>query len=363
MKPRQEIIQKHQAFWNRDTVEVPLVGIFLGGWTFFKDNRGGDNIWQKDTLSPDQLDPERFVPDYLKLFEAEVGLGDDLIRAAQPFASVPWMEAMMGCPIRCAKPNVWADPMAESLAELPRIEFDPDNPWVRKYVDFLKVFDKHFAGQHPAAASILRGPGDLLSAAIGDSKAVYAYIDQPEQTTEVLKQLANLFMAFIKHQWIYTSKCDNGYILAQNEIWAPGPTLRIQEDASALLSPEIYQQYLLPRDREISGLTKHNVMHLHTTSLHLLKYILELETLTAIQISKDDGYGHVRNLVPALESVQQAGKRLILRGRFELDELEMIQTELSPVGLCVHTVVDTQAEGLEHLGLLKQNAWSLERSK
>ena len=71
-------IRKHQAFWNREEVEFPVVGIFLGSWTFFRDNRGGDNIWQLDTITPDDLYPERFIEDYEKLFETEEEIGDDL---------------------------------------------------------------------------------------------------------------------------------------------------------------------------------------------------------------------------------------------------------------------------------------------
>lgn len=66
-------IEKHKAFWNQEQVQSPIVGIFLGGWTFFKENRGGDNIWQSERIVPDDLHPEKFLEDYERLFQTENG--------------------------------------------------------------------------------------------------------------------------------------------------------------------------------------------------------------------------------------------------------------------------------------------------
>ena len=347
-------IQRHQAFWKMDRVKVPLVGIFFGGWSFFKNNRGAKSIWQSGIVSPDQLHPEQFIADYEKFFEIGERLEDDLIRAAQPFPSIPWMEAIIGCPIRCSYPNAWAGPMAQNFSELPDIVFDPDNSWVCKYIEFLEVFGKYFADVRPVSASILRGPSDLLSAAVGDTRAIYAYVDQPHETRKVLRQITEFLITFTKYQWGHMAKYCEGYIIPQNEIWVPGLPLRIQEDASALLSPEIYKMFLLPFDLQIVSLTRYNMLHLHTTSLFLLPYFLKMDNLGIIQVSKDDGYGDINSLIPYLQTIQNANKRLILRGRFKSEELELIRQKLSPVGFFIHIVVETEAEGRKCLHILKE---------
>jgi len=346
-------IEKHKAFWNKTPVQSPLVGIFLGSWTFFKDNRGGDNIWQSKKISPDDIHPERFIEDYEELFQTEEDIGDDLIRAAQPFASIPWMEAMAGCEICCSRPNVWSEPVAKSVAEVPEIKFDPNNSWVCKYIEFLKIFRECFGDKHPLAASILRGPSDVLAALVGDEASVYAYVDHPEQTKKVLADITNLFCGFIKYQWEHTPAFCGGYILPQNEIWVSKKPLRFQEDASALISPSIYEEFLLPGDKKIVSLSKYNMIHLHTTSLHLLDYFLNNENVGIIQISKDDGFEDMNKLIQSLQKIQTRVKCLILRGVFSAEELLLIRRNVSPAGFCIHSVVKTRLQADEHIGILK----------
>ena len=347
-------IEKHKAFWNKEQVQSPVVGIFLGSWTFFKDNRGGDNIWSSKKISPNDIHPESFIEDYEMLFQTEESIGDDLIRAAQPFASIPWMEAIAGCEICCSKPNVWTEPIAKSVAEIPEIRFSSDNPWVCKYIEFLKIFGERFDNKHPLAASILRGPSDVLAALVGDEASVYAYIDCPEQTKKVLADITNLFCDFIKYQWGNTPAFYDGYILPQNEIWVSQKPVRFQEDASALISPSIYEEFLLPCDKEIVSLSKYNMIHLHTTSLHLLDYFLSNENVGIIQISKDDGFEDMNRLVRSLQKIQARQKCLILRGVFSVEELVLIRQMVSPTGFCIHSVVKTKQQASEHTHILKE---------
>ena len=347
-------IKKHRAFWDMEEVDVPVIGLFVGGWTFFKDNRGADNIWSLDRILPEHLEPERFIEDYERLFGTENELGDDLIRAAQPFSSIPWMEAIVGCPVRCSRPNVWSEPIAANVTQLSDISFDAGNLWVCKYIEFLEVFEGHFKNQHPVNASILRGPLDILSAMIGDQAAIYAFLDYPEQTEEVLRKVTESLCNFIEYQWQHISKFVGGYTIPQNEIWVPNAPLRMQEDASALISPAIYENFVFAFDKKIASLTEYSTMHLHTTSLFLMDYFIGNKSLGIIQISRDDGYENFEDLIAYLNKIQAGGKRLILRGVFTLDELELIREEVSPVGFCVHCVVENKQQGLDCMEILRK---------
>ena len=403
-------IERHRAFWNGAAVDAPLVGILQQGWMPLKEAGAADAIWETAVLTPDRLHPRDFLDDYRRIIDEGEAVDDDLVRAVQPFPSIPWLESVMGCPVRCAKPNIWAQSVAETAADLPRIAFDPENPWVRKYMEFLDVLtglpeggprsaiaatakvggeasagsgrtvaaalcaapptcaphsgaatgeagagpDSSASYRCPVGASILRGPADLLAAALGDQQAALAYIDEPERTRAFLKQAADLFAAFVEHQWDHMPPFHGGHILPQYDIWAPGRTVRLQEDASALLSPDLYEAFLAEHDERLSGLAEFSVFHLHTSSRFILPGLLKMPALKAVQLSKDDGFGHVEKLLPDLQSVQRAGKRLILRGRFDNGELQHLRQELSPVGLCVQCIVESVAEGEERIEVLKR---------
>ena len=155
---------QHRDFWDRRRGMRPLVGVVVGGWSRFLENPGADELWGEGWLTPDMLHPEAFMDDDREILKAYDDLGDDLFHTAQPFPAVPWLEAIAGCPIRRSEHHFWAEPAPEVLDGPDRIAFDPANPWVRKYVEFLDALGAALSPEYPVAQSIMRSPADVASA-------------------------------------------------------------------------------------------------------------------------------------------------------------------------------------------------------
>ncbi|MGQ9681328.1 MAG: hypothetical protein ACUVX9_02195 [Anaerolineae bacterium] len=295
---------------------------------------------QEGYLAPTDLRPESFLPYYERVFELENELEDDAFRAMQPFPAIPWSEAIIGCRIRRSGQHFWAEKLQIGLSELAGLRYEPSNPWVQKYVEFLQIFSQRFPS-HPVGQSILRGPTDLLATALGDEAAVLALMDEPELSEKALWALTEVLVAFIRHQWEHTPSFAGGYVIGQYDVWAPGPVTRLQEDAISLYSPAIYRRLVLPCDQRLCELTPHNLMHLHASCSHLLPVILANERLGAVQMSKDEGGTTLEGILPSLQMIQGAGKPLVIKGRFTLDEVALMKASLEPAGLCVQPVVDS----------------------
>ena len=101
------LLQRHRAFWRLEDTGRPLFGVYMGSYLtdviyrVAKDN---------EQLLPGQMDPELFIEALIDDCQAAQNLEQDLIRPFQPISSVPWLEGMLGCPIRVQAQSVWAEP-------------------------------------------------------------------------------------------------------------------------------------------------------------------------------------------------------------------------------------------------------------
>ena len=347
------LLERHQAFWNCKDRGPALFGVIVGGWSAFRENSGAKTVWGEGYLAAEMLRPDAFVKDCEKRLEASAGLGDDIFHTAQPFPAVPWLEAMAGCSIRRSSDHLWTEPVPGVLDRIHEIRWDPRNPWVEKYMEFLSVFAARLPAEYPVAQSIVRGPLDVASALLGDTDMIFALHDRPGRMDTLLSRLTDLAIAFLREQEKHMPQFRGGSVVGQYEIWAPGWALRLQEDAVALLSPRHYGEFMAALHARLCALTPYNMFHLHTTSLHVLDDLLKVGGLGAVEISRDEGVEEMADLIDAFKRVQQAGHPLVVKGRFAEDAISRLLRELTPNGLCIQVVVDTRAEAERMMRFLR----------
>jgi hypothetical protein len=76
----------------------------------------------------------------------------------------------------------------------------------------------------------------------------------------------------------------------------------------------------------------------------LLDRFVDIEPQKSFEINKDQGGWGVSCMLPLLKMVQSRGKKLIVRGKLDLADLELLRKELSPRGLYLQIVIDKPEE-------------------
>ncbi len=70
-------------------------------------------------LCPEMIRPAEFIEDHLRLLREGEVCDDDLLRGACPAqAAIPWLPAMLGCPLRVLPDNVLPEERRLSWDEL-----------------------------------------------------------------------------------------------------------------------------------------------------------------------------------------------------------------------------------------------------
>lgn len=339
-----EKTDRYSAFWSNEPVERPVMGFSLGGWFPLQSYSVMERFKGLKGLAADRIVPEEFFKDYDRLVAQWDEVEDDLIRAVAPIPPFPWLEAMLGSRVQVGNESIWAEEGGFDYADLDRLDLSKDNPWRRKYLEFVAALRDHFKDSVPVGQPILRGVSDMIASLRGASQMVLDLYDQPENFWRLARICTELLVDLVKEQQTITGPFQGGYEVEQLSLWAPDRVIRIQEDASALFSPAFYVKYLQEEDQRQASAFPYSAIHLHSSSLFLLNQILEIDSLNCIQINKDVGGSEIQKMIPFFKMAQTRGKRLLIRGKLDHEDLGLLRRELSPNGLYLQIVIEGPAE-------------------
>lgn len=340
----QDKLKKYRAFWTNAPMARPLIGFSLGGWFPLQSYPRMAKFRGRREIAANELHPEDFLADYDRLVAPWEEVEDDVIRAVAPLPPFPWLEAMLGARVQVGDEAIWALEGGFEYADLDALDLSSDNPWRRKYLEFVAALNNRFRDRCPVGQPILRGVSDMIAALRGASQMVFDLYDHQEQFRRLAGRCTDLLIALLAEQQGITGPFAGGYEVEQLALWAPGRIIRMQEDGSAFFSPSLYVQHLQREDERQASSFPYSVIHLHSSSLFLLDAILNVESLKCIQINKDVGGMEVSGMLPFFKKVQQCGKRLLIRGKLDHGDLTLLRSELSPNGLYLQIVVESPAE-------------------
>jgi hypothetical protein len=333
-------IERYRAFWERSKVARPMVGFSLVGW-FPLLEFSASRAWMAHRyLTPDMLDPRAVVDDHVRMIREGETIDDDLIRGAGPMqVAVPFLPGILGCKLRILPENVMGEEQHLSWDEALQARMDPENPWAQKYLDVADALVEAAQGRFPVSHGAEIGPTDMHAVLRGHSQSIMDLIDEPDKTGQLLERLGEIMRDLTEALWQRVPLYQGGYFDGQYSLWAPGPIIRMQEDATAVYSPELYRQLVQPVDRMLARHFECAFMHLHSTSMFLLDAFLEIEELRCFEVNNDASGPPLGEMISYFERIQQAGRALVIRGSFEPDELRLLVDSLNPEGLLLLVMV------------------------
>jgi hypothetical protein len=340
----QDKLQRYRAFWTNAPAARPLIGFSLGGWFPLQSYTGMAKFRGRRGIGASELHPEDLLADYDRIVASWEGIEDDVIRAVAPLPPFPWLEAMLGAGVQVGDESIWALEGGFDYADLEALDLSPDNPWRRKYLEFVAVLNERFRDRCPVGQPILRGISDMIASLRGASQMVFDLFDRPDLFRRLARCCNDLIIGLVKEQQGITGPFAGGYEIEQFSLWSPDRIIRMQEDGSAFLSPALYVGHIRGEDERQASSFPYSVIHLHSSSLFLLDDILDMETLKCVQINKDVGGTDVSGMLPFFEKVQGRARQLMIRGKLDHEDLKLLRSELSPNGLYLQIVVESHAE-------------------
>ena len=337
-------VERYLAFWERRDTGRPLVGFSFKSW-FPLQEYAASAAWQTASyLTPDMIVPGDFMEDEERLLREGDRMGDDIFRGASPSQAVGWLGAILGCPIRILPGSTLGEERGLSWDDAEDVRLDPGNEWVKTYLEFVETLVERSGGRFPVSHGTLVGPSDVHAALRGHGQSIVDLIDAPERSSQLLWRMAGIFREITEEAWKRIPLFHGGYYDAQYQLWAPGSIIRMQEDATALYSPALYRRILQPIDRDLARRFECSFIHLHSTSMHILDFFLEIEEIRCFEINYEVSGPPLEDAVQYFRRVQQAGRPLLIRGTFTPAELDLLLGRLDSAGLYLYIMAETWDE-------------------
>jgi hypothetical protein len=369
------LLDRHAAFWRREedgflrvtTRCEPSLPVGLP-------QADGSVVSSAEVVTPDMVVPalltdeaervDLWAPGGIDLLHSQylayVGQGDAPPRAC-PFGKIPWLEAMLDCPITMTEGHIWSKPYAGDPREIIARGADLEkNPWFQLYLEFLRLLPARLGDRFLISANtLLRGACDLAAAILGVQGAAIGWLDDPPFMARVLRVCTDANLKVIKAGYRLLPPAHGGY-LSTWDIWGPAPIVATQADHSSLLSAKVYEEQILPFDLEVARACPLCIFHLHNNGLHVAPALMERPEINAIEVVIDP-YPIGKRMaweVAMLQRVQQH-KPLILNTVFpSYTECEWLLSQLDRRGLLFNARIAADAPDLPD-DLPGSDAWIL----
>jgi hypothetical protein len=316
-----------------------LLGFWLGGYYPAEQFPAGTARWRDgQALTPTDVTFAAFAEDYAHLERIHADADDDFFYVGSAYWGIPWMEAILGCPVATTRTNCRAEPCLRTHVDL------ASNPWFRTLTQFTQDLVAFADGRFPVCPPLLRGPGDCASAMLGGTEFVLSLTDEPEQTADLLahcnrvrSQVVAALHAIVP-AW-HGTHAAGGY---PSKMWCHRTVAYDQDDSAALLSPDLFQRFLLPLHRQSCRMADVNFIHLHSRCLYPVEILLADGCYDVLEVNVDHPGGAsptLPELLPALQRIQAAGVPLLLWGELTPADGRLLREALSPVGLSLQPIV------------------------
>ncbi|MFH0964947.1 MAG: hypothetical protein V2A58_13185 [Planctomycetota bacterium] len=328
--------------WFARENDRPLLGFFPGSQYPLHRYKGARRHLPDGRVGVEDVVVEDYLSDYEEQYRLHEEAGGDLVWSAAPFYGLPWVEAALGC-------GVTADfETGSSRAEAPTEfagevrPFSEENPWVRKLGEFYAALNARSRRRYPVGVTLMRGPADLLSALYGGERFLFRMMEAPEEVKAAAERVTDFWIAFGKWVLAQVESFHGGTGAFFYSLWCPGETIWFQEDASALLSPALYEEFIEPCDRRIAESFEHTVVHLHPARFLPTGYLVR-SAVSVIEIHRDRGGPSAEELEGEYRRVLEA-KPLFIWGDLTEEDLAFVFRKLPHRGLAVNAVVRSAAE-------------------
>ena len=328
------LLERHREWWHgRGKLVAYVPSAPLGDlWLPLAD---GTVAMEDLDLHPEMVDVDALVGPSQEPGPLQV-IGDR-ISARAPYARIPWVEAILGCPIRATIQggSMRTQSFITDWGEWRARPTHWHQEWFDLLMQLIELLAERSGGRHAVVQTLMRGPCDLAEAVLGPEMMCLSMYDSPDELAAFLDEVTDTFIRILNAQLERIPEIEGGYVNPFG-IWAPGTVVRTQCDASAFLSPKQYADWFLPHDVRICEEVGYSTIHLHSYSLHTVEALLAVERPHALQVSLDPETSAptLEELLPKLRQIL-AVKPLIVDGPMTEEQVEFLLGELPHDGLSI----------------------------
>lgn len=205
-----------------------------------------------------------------------------------------------------------------SWDELRRLEFDFNNEWWRLTKEITEIACENFAGYGIVGMTDLGGILDIIASLRGPKNLIVDLIRNPDDVKSLSSKVIDYWhMCYDELDMIIRRKMDG--TSAWMGIWCPERWYPIQCDFAFMLSPKLFDEFVVPHIKEQCGRLDRTIYHLdgpgEIPHLNSLLKIGELDGIQWVPGAGEELQGNdcgSPKWIPLYRKILEAGKLLVL---------------------------------------------------
>ena len=249
---------------------------------------------------------DELLDQFLPRLEATHYLGDAFPRFWPNFG--PGITAAFaGASLRAGDDTTWFSPRhAGQISDL-HVSWQPDNPWWLRVLEITRLAVERWGGQLSIGFTDLGGNLDVLSHLRGTQRLLTDLVDCPAEIDRLVAETNQLWLKCYRQLYPLTSLGQG--ITCWGPCWSPTSGYLLQSDFSYMISPRMFERFVLPDLSACCEALDYAFYHLDGKGqLPHLEMLLSLRRLRGIQWVPGDGQPQAEHWLPLLRRILQSGK-------------------------------------------------------
>jgi len=204
--------------------------------------------------------------------------------------------------------TVWFEPAEQLPSEGIHPRYDTDNVWWRRVRELTRTAVKRWGGQVSVGHTDLGGNLDILASLRTTQNLLFDLYDAPDQVARLVGEITRLWHCYYDELYAIIEEAGRG-TTPWAAIWSPVRCYMLQSDFAYMISPPMFERFVLPDVAACCETLDHGFYHLDGRGqIPHLDMLLSLERLRGIQWIPGDGQPPPEEWLPLLERVRDRGK-------------------------------------------------------
>lgn len=216
--------------------------------------------------------------------------------------------AFLGAGVQAAPDTTWFEPARQcDISELDP-QYEANSLWWQRVKAVTNEASARWADQVCVGFTDLGGNLDILASLHTTQQLLYDVMDAPDEVARLVGRVSRLWLSYYELLYEIVKPVDRG-TTPWARIWSPGRTYMVQCDFSYMISPHMFERFVMPDLATCCEAMDHGFYHLDGKGqIPHLDMLLALESLAGIQWITGAGTPPPEEWLPLLKRIRERGK-------------------------------------------------------
>jgi 5-methyltetrahydrofolate--homocysteine methyltransferase len=214
----------------------------------------------------------------------------------------------LGAQVRRAPDTVWFEPAKQVSIENLHLTYDANNVWWGRVQELTRRAVERWGNYVSVGTSDIGMNFDILASLHTTQQMLLDLYDAPDEVARLLREITRLWCRYYDELYALIRAAGRG-TTPWAAIWSPRRCYMLQCDFAYMISPQMFERFVLPDLAAVCQHLDHTLYHLDGKGqVAHLDMLLSLEGLHGIQWVPGGGQPPPEKWLPLLKRIRDAGK-------------------------------------------------------